>query len=78
MTDEVIAIRKALECAISNGWKNMKVFSDAKIIIFLTIFDHVDFIYNPRCLNKISHRLAKFFNIAFLLYEISWVKFFSS
>ncbi|OIS98756.1 hypothetical protein A4A49_54875 [Nicotiana attenuata] len=33
MTAEAIAIRKALECAITLGWKSVKILSDAKNIV---------------------------------------------
>ncbi|OIT25842.1 hypothetical protein A4A49_64662, partial [Nicotiana attenuata] len=33
MTAEAIAIRKALECAITLGWKSVKILSDAKNVV---------------------------------------------
>ncbi|OIT22610.1 hypothetical protein A4A49_63478, partial [Nicotiana attenuata] len=33
MTAEALAIRKALECAITLGWKSVKIFFDAKNVV---------------------------------------------
>ncbi|OIS96673.1 hypothetical protein A4A49_54681 [Nicotiana attenuata] len=82
MTAEAIAIRKALECAVTLGWKSVKILSDAKNVVDMiqkqvatsweievlcediwklsSMFDHVEFLYIPRKLNKVAHSLAKF------------------
>lgn len=59
----------ALERAVRNGWKDVKILFDAKSVIDmiqkknyylmghlkLSVFlDHVDFVYIPRSLNKTS------------------------
>ncbi|KAH0680639.1 hypothetical protein KY284_021724 [Solanum tuberosum] len=98
MTAEAIVIRKALEYAISKGWKRVKILSYAKNVVDMiqkrvttsweievlcediwklsSMFNHVEFIYISRYVNKITYSLARY-SIS-LLKEISWEKFFPS
>ncbi|XP_070018125.1 uncharacterized protein [Nicotiana sylvestris] len=81
MTAEAIGIRKALECAITLGWKSVKILSDAKNVVDMiqkqvatsweieilcediwklsSLLDHVEFLYIPRKLNKMTPKVPK-------------------
>jgi len=68
MTAEAIAIRKALEYAISKGWKRVKILSDAKNVVDM-IQKRVATSWEIEVLCEDIWKLSSMFNhVEFILY----------